>query len=136
MYWQQTSWSTPCSAWASRTLIVRASRECSRISPISRLILPSPRASINLTSNAHATGARWPTAILAFIVVSPRMGTDNWPFASADAFKFPDADADPLYQSQDLKDLNYAGRFTVGKSGSGWLALRGRGPPGSTPFLF
>jgi len=45
------------------------------------------------------------------------MGTDGWPFASADPF--PDADADPLYQSQHVKDLylradpNYAGRFTV-----------------------
>jgi len=45
------------------------------------------------------------------------MGTDGWPFASVDAF--PDADADPLYQSRHVKDLylradaDYTGRFTV-----------------------
>jgi putative glutathione S-transferase len=45
------------------------------------------------------------------------MGTDGWPFASAD--QFPGADADPLYQSHHVKDLYlradpaYAGRFTV-----------------------
>jgi putative glutathione S-transferase len=45
------------------------------------------------------------------------MGTDGWPFASADPF--PGADADPLYESQHVKDLylradpNYSGRFTV-----------------------
>jgi len=55
--------------------------------------------------------------IIPFTVVSPRMGTDGWPFASVDAF--PGADADPLYQSQHVKDLylradaDYAGRFTV-----------------------
>jgi putative glutathione S-transferase len=55
--------------------------------------------------------------IIPFTVVSPRMGTDGWPFAAADAF--PGADVDPLYQSQHVKDLylradpNYSGRFTV-----------------------
>ena len=55
--------------------------------------------------------------IIPFTVVSPRMGTDGWPFASTDAF--PEADVDPLYQSQHVKDLylradpNYSGRFTV-----------------------
>ncbi|KAH9976215.1 glutathione S-transferase [Lactifluus volemus] len=44
-------------------------------------------------------------------------GPDGWPFASVDPF--PDADVDPLYQSQHVKDLylradpNYSGRFTV-----------------------
>ncbi|OSX61179.1 hypothetical protein POSPLADRAFT_1146149 [Postia placenta MAD-698-R-SB12] len=50
-------------------------------------------------------------------VVSPRMGSDGWPFATADAF--PDADADPLFGAQHIKDLylrvnpEYDGRFTV-----------------------
>ena len=45
------------------------------------------------------------------------MGTDGWPFASADPF--PGADKDPLYDAQHVKDLylradpGYAGRFTV-----------------------
>jgi putative glutathione S-transferase len=45
------------------------------------------------------------------------MGTDGWPFAPADPF--PDADADPLYDSRHVKDLYlradpaYSGRFTV-----------------------
>ena len=45
------------------------------------------------------------------------MGPDGWPFASVDPF--PDADVDPLYQSQHVKDLylradpDYSGRFTV-----------------------
>jgi putative glutathione S-transferase len=45
------------------------------------------------------------------------MGTDGWPFASADPF--PGADKDPLYDSQHVKDLylradpGYSGRFTV-----------------------
>ncbi|KAI9508528.1 glutathione S-transferase [Russula earlei] len=55
--------------------------------------------------------------IIPVTVVSPRMGTDGWPFASADPF--PGADADPLYQSRHVKDLylradpDYPGRFTV-----------------------
>ncbi|KAI0000875.1 hypothetical protein BJV77DRAFT_1057809 [Russula vinacea] len=55
--------------------------------------------------------------IIPFTVVSPKMGTDGWPFASVDPF--PGADADPLYGSQHVKDLylradpNYSGRFTV-----------------------
>ena len=58
-----------------------------------------------------------PFAHTAFTVVSPKMGTDGWPFASVDPF--PGADADPLYGSQHVKDLylradpNYSGRFTV-----------------------
>ncbi len=45
------------------------------------------------------------------------MGTDGWPFAPAD--QFPGADADPLYNSQHVKDLylkaepHYEGRYTV-----------------------
>lgn len=45
------------------------------------------------------------------------MGSDGWPFATADAF--PDADADPLFGAQHIKDLylrvnpEYDGRFTV-----------------------
>ncbi|KAK0452443.1 glutathione S-transferase [Armillaria borealis] len=55
--------------------------------------------------------------IVPVTVVSPRMGTDGWPFAPAD--QFPGADADPLYNSQHVKDLylkaepHYEGRFTV-----------------------
>jgi putative glutathione S-transferase len=55
--------------------------------------------------------------IIPFTVVSPQMGTDGWPFASADPF--PGADVDPLYDSKHVKDLylradpNYSGRFTV-----------------------
>jgi len=55
--------------------------------------------------------------IIPVTVVSPRMGTDGWPFASAD--QFPGADADPLYDSRHVKDLYlradpaYSGRFTV-----------------------
>ncbi|KAF9528020.1 glutathione S-transferase [Crepidotus variabilis] len=50
-------------------------------------------------------------------VVSPHMGSDGWPFASAD--KYPGATDDPLYGSQHVKDLyfkadpGYDGRFTV-----------------------
>jgi len=55
--------------------------------------------------------------IIPVTVVSPRMGTDGWPFASVD--QFPGADADPLYDSRHVKDLYlradpaYSGRFTV-----------------------
>ncbi|KAH9067590.1 glutathione S-transferase [Lactarius vividus] len=55
--------------------------------------------------------------IIPFTVVSPRMGSEGWPFASAD--QFPGAGVDPLYQSQHIKDLylradpNFTGRFTV-----------------------
>ncbi|KAJ7598950.1 glutathione S-transferase [Mycena floridula] len=55
--------------------------------------------------------------IIPTTIVSPRMGKDGWPFASVDAF--PGADADPLYQSEHVKDLyykadpDYEGRFTV-----------------------
>jgi len=50
-------------------------------------------------------------------VVSPHMGQDGWPFASAD--QFPGADVDPLYNARHVKELylradpNYSGRFTV-----------------------
>ncbi|KAF5326189.1 hypothetical protein D9611_000173 [Ephemerocybe angulata] len=55
--------------------------------------------------------------IIPVTVVSPRMGEQGWPFASVDPF--PAADADPLHNSQHIKDLylkadpNYGGRFTV-----------------------
>ncbi|KAG6894696.1 hypothetical protein C0992_005085 [Termitomyces sp. T32_za158] len=55
--------------------------------------------------------------IIPVTVVSPRMGAQGWPFASVDAF--PDADVDPLYQAEHVKDLylkadpGYNGRFTV-----------------------
>jgi glutathionyl-hydroquinone reductase len=45
------------------------------------------------------------------------MGTEGWPFASADPF--PDLNADPLYDARHVKDLYlradpaYSGRFTV-----------------------
>ena len=45
------------------------------------------------------------------------MGSNGWPFAQVDAF--PNADEDPLYHSEHVKDLylkadpNYGGRFTV-----------------------
>lgn len=45
------------------------------------------------------------------------MGQNGWPFASVDTF--PDADPDPLYNSQHVKDLylkadsTYEGKFTV-----------------------
>ena len=48
-------------------------------------------------------------------VVSPRMGKDGWPFATADPF--PAADADPLHGAQHVKDLylkassEYEGRY-------------------------
>jgi putative glutathione S-transferase len=55
--------------------------------------------------------------IIPVSVVSPRMGTDGWPFANVD--KFPDADLDPLYNSEHIRELyfkadaEYSGRFTV-----------------------
>lgn len=45
------------------------------------------------------------------------MGANGWPFANVD--KFADADVDPLYNSEHVRDLyfkadpNYSGRFTV-----------------------
>lgn len=50
-------------------------------------------------------------------VVSPRMGSDGWPFANADPF--PAADTDPLNNAEHVKDIyfkaepNFQGRFTV-----------------------
>ncbi|KAF5389512.1 hypothetical protein D9757_004197 [Collybiopsis confluens] len=55
--------------------------------------------------------------IISVSVVSPRMGTNGWPFASADSF--PGADSDSLNNAQHIKDLYlsvdpaYGGRFTV-----------------------
>lgn len=50
-------------------------------------------------------------------VVSPHMGSDGWPFATADAFS--GATPDPIHNSAHVKDLYlradpaYDGRFTV-----------------------
>jgi len=50
-------------------------------------------------------------------VVSPRLGTNGWPFGNID--EFPGAEADPLFGSSYVKDLylradpEYAARFTV-----------------------
>jgi putative glutathione S-transferase len=55
--------------------------------------------------------------IISVTVVSPRMGEQGWPFASAD--KFPEANDDPLYGFSHVKELylkanpEYSGRFTV-----------------------
>ncbi|EJU01623.1 hypothetical protein DACRYDRAFT_67545 [Dacryopinax primogenitus] len=55
--------------------------------------------------------------ILPVSVVSPHMGQDGWPFASADAF--PGADSDPNENAKHVKDLyfvaqpDYNMRFTV-----------------------
>lgn len=55
--------------------------------------------------------------IIAVTVVSPRMGSDGWPFADVDPF--PAADTDPLNGAKHVKDLyfkvqpDFAGRFTV-----------------------
>ncbi len=68
-------------------------------------------------STSSSCNRRTFLTVLAVTVVSPRMGTDGWPFASVD--QFPGADVDPVYQSQHVKDLylradpNFKGRFTV-----------------------
>lgn len=55
--------------------------------------------------------------LISVTVVSPRMGSDGWPFANSD--EFPGAEVDPLYKSNHVKDLylradpDYGGRFTV-----------------------
>ncbi|KAF8635372.1 hypothetical protein AX15_000377 [Amanita polypyramis BW_CC] len=55
--------------------------------------------------------------IISLSIVSPRLGTHGWPFASVD--DYPGADVDPLHQSEYLKDLyfranpDYNERFTV-----------------------
>ncbi|KAJ7638398.1 glutathione S-transferase [Roridomyces roridus] len=55
--------------------------------------------------------------ILPVTIVSPRMGSNGWPFKKSDAF--PGAEADPLFDSAHIKDLylkanpEYEGRFTV-----------------------
>jgi len=55
--------------------------------------------------------------MLAVTVVSPRMGSQGWPFAQVDSF--PSADEDPLYHSEHVKDLyikadpEYGGRFVL-----------------------
>jgi putative glutathione S-transferase len=38
-------------------------------------------------------------------MVSPMLGADGWPFASAD--QFPGAEVDPLYNSNHIKDLYF-----------------------------
>jgi putative glutathione S-transferase len=54
-------------------------------------------------------------AVQAVTVVSPNLGTHGWPFASVD--QYPGAEADPLYNSDHIKDLylkvdpNYGARF-------------------------
>ena len=53
----------------------------------------------------------------AITVLSPRMGSEGWPFASAD--NFPGAEPDPLYDSKHIRDLyllsnpEYEGRSVV-----------------------
>ncbi|KAJ7645856.1 glutathione S-transferase [Mycena rosella] len=55
--------------------------------------------------------------IIPLTVVSPRLGTNGWPFGNID--EFPGAEADPLFNSSYVKDLylradpEYATRFTV-----------------------
>ncbi|KAJ7485704.1 glutathione S-transferase [Mycena latifolia] len=55
--------------------------------------------------------------IIPLTVVSPRLGSNGWPFGNID--EFPGADADPLFNSSYIKDLylradpEYASRFTV-----------------------
>ncbi|KAL0952076.1 hypothetical protein HGRIS_008712 [Hohenbuehelia grisea] len=55
--------------------------------------------------------------IIPFTSVSPRHSEHGWAFATIDAF--PGAEADPLYNSEYVKDLylradqDYSGRFTV-----------------------
>jgi hypothetical protein len=51
----------------------------------------------------------------ALTVVSPRLGTNGWPFGNVD--EFPGAEADPLFNSSYIRDLylradpEYASRF-------------------------
>ena len=55
--------------------------------------------------------------MLAVTVVSPRMGSNGWPFAQVDPFL--GADEDPLYHSEHVKDLyikanpDYGGRSVL-----------------------
>ncbi|KAG6839757.1 hypothetical protein C0991_011912 [Blastosporella zonata] len=76
--------------WATRTLIVR------KLKGLEDIIREMP---------------------IPVTVVSPRMGSQGWPFANVDPF--PAADSDPLYAAEHVKDLymkadpNYGGRFTV-----------------------
>jgi len=55
--------------------------------------------------------------IIAVSTVSPRMGSDGWPFSNVD--EFPGATTDPVNNSNHVKDLylkadpDYGGRFTV-----------------------
>ncbi|KAJ7087036.1 glutathione S-transferase [Mycena crocata] len=55
--------------------------------------------------------------IIPMTAVSPRMGSNGWPFSTVD--DFPGAEADPLFNSSYIKDLylranpEYASRFTV-----------------------
>jgi len=55
--------------------------------------------------------------LIPVTIVSPNLGTHGWPFASVD--QYPGAEADPLYNSDHIKDLylkvdpNYGARFSV-----------------------
>jgi putative glutathione S-transferase len=55
--------------------------------------------------------------LIGVTIVSPRMGSNGWPFAPVD--EFPGTDKDPLYGSEHVRDLylkvqpDYSGRFTV-----------------------
>ena len=55
--------------------------------------------------------------LVAFTVVSPRMGEHGWPFANVDPF--PAAGVDPVNHAEHIKDLylkadpDFSGRFTV-----------------------
>ncbi|KAF8903362.1 glutathione S-transferase [Gymnopilus junonius] len=56
-------------------------------------------------------------SIIPVTAVSPKMGSQGWPFAQVSPF--PGAEEDPLYKAEHIKDLylradpNYEGRFTV-----------------------
>lgn len=62
----------------------------------------------------------------AVTVVSPRMGSQGWPFAQVDSF--PGADEDPLYRSEHVKDLylkanpDYGGRFVL-RAETSWIDI-------------
>ncbi|THH12710.1 hypothetical protein EW146_g7441 [Bondarzewia mesenterica] len=91
--------------WATRTLIMRKLKGLEDI-----IGEPPPFSLIVRLTRAHAM-------LPGVSVVSPHMGDQGWPFASAD--KFPGADVDPLYNAQHIKELylranpEYSGRFTV-----------------------
>ena len=88
-------------AWATRTLIVR---KLKGLDDLIRTFL------LSFVCNSTSICS----ACLAVTIVSPRMGTQGWPFANVD--QFPGADTDPLYGSEHIKDLylkadaEYSGR--------------------------